>query len=355
MTKTPATTIRDLLYLDFDKAASIWSQFEEGLLERESVTEDRGKNRTAGAKFGIPGLVEANLGADYLQKRSVLQSRTLHHDILNRIEDRLAYGGLVTDLSQLLDPAESDARAIRTAIGGRPYLKARGSGVIEDYRHILAIGEKFNEIVAFLAKAGQETAKKSPEYQQLQQVVKDAKATAESIKDRNQKAVQKAKVNQAQQRLDELVKPKLTTIDPWLVDGMRLLINTFMSARINFRIYPFPACPSFQVLCNLKRECFVDADLEHLLYGYGNRPNVPLAVFGLITSLPSEHGDSFDPMREFEEDPTLSERASFEKGFRRVFGGMEGMEALVRYSRYPNVTVHPIAVYRSFEVDSKAG
>ena len=25
-------TLRDLLYLDFDKAASIWSQFEEGLL-----------------------------------------------------------------------------------------------------------------------------------------------------------------------------------------------------------------------------------------------------------------------------------------------------------------------------------
>jgi hypothetical protein len=61
--------IRDILYLDFDKAASIWSQFDEGLLERVSVTEDAGKDRAAGTKFGIPGVAEASLGVDYLQKK----------------------------------------------------------------------------------------------------------------------------------------------------------------------------------------------------------------------------------------------------------------------------------------------
>jgi hypothetical protein len=45
----------------------------------------------------------------------------------------------------------------------------------------------------------------------------------------------------------------------------------------------------------------------------------------------------------------LSESMALEKGFRGVFIGLEGMEVLVRYSRYPNVTVHPIAVYRSFQ------
>src|SRR4051812_34408019 len=58
-------SVRDLLYLDFDKAASIWSQFEEGLLERISETEDSGKDRTAGTKFGIPKLAEASLGVEY--------------------------------------------------------------------------------------------------------------------------------------------------------------------------------------------------------------------------------------------------------------------------------------------------
>jgi hypothetical protein len=53
-------------------------------------------------------------------------------------------------------------------------------------------------------------------------------------------------------------------------------------------------------------------------------------------------------MKEFESDTALPEHIAFEKAFRAMFGAMEGMESFVRYSRYPNVTVHPVAVYRSF-------
>ena len=56
--------LRDLLYLDFDKTASIWSQLDLSLLERVSVTQDSGKDRSAGAKFGVPGVAEANLGVE---------------------------------------------------------------------------------------------------------------------------------------------------------------------------------------------------------------------------------------------------------------------------------------------------
>ena len=341
-------TIRDILYLDFDKAASIWSQFDEGLLERVSVTEDAGKDRAAGTKFGIPGVAEASLGVDYLQKKSTLQSKTLHHDLLNRVEKRLLEAGLVTDLAGAVQPKDASPETIRSAIGTRPYLRAEGNSVLEDYRRILAIAEKFNEIIGFIIKATQETAKKSLAYAELRQLIAAEDAAADQIKDRNQKALKKSQAKAMRHKLDELLKPQLSLVDDWLVDGMRLFINTFMPSRINFRIYPFSSCPSFQVLCNLKRDCFLDSDLEHLLYGYGNRPNVPLAVFGLITSLPPKEQPAFNPMKEFEDDPELGKSAAFEQGFRGIFSGMEGMEAIVRFSRYPNVTVHPIAVYRSF-------
>lgn len=347
--------LRDLLYLDFDKAASIWSQFERGLLERISVTEDTGKTRAAGTKFGVPGVAGVNLGVDYLDKRSTLESKTLHHDVLNRIEERLIQAGLVTDLSEAVNPSESSAETIRDAIGNRPYLRAEGHSVVEDYRRIVAISEKFNELVAFIARSGQEAIKQSPEYKQLEDLIAAAREAANTVQDRNQKAVQRDKAKTIQRQIEDLAKPQLTNVDQWLLDGIRLWINTFMPNRINFRIYPFPNCPSFQVMCNLKRDCFVDSDLEHLLYGYGNRPNVPLAVFGLVTSLPADSVPGFDPMKEFETDVRLPERVAFEKAFRAIFGGMEGIEAIVRYSRYPNVTVHPIAVYRSFPVGERPG
>jgi hypothetical protein len=354
MAKHEKIVIRDLLYLDFEKAASIWSQFDEGLLQSESITLETEKSGAAGAKVGIPGLAEANLGADYLHKRATLQSRTLHHNILNRVESRLAEVGLVADLSEEMSANESSPEKVRATIGDRPYVRASGPSVLEDYNRVLAITEQFNKMAEFIARSGQEAVKKTPAYQELEADLSALRKAIGSIPDRNQKAIQKNRLKTLEDTVQEMTKPSLAGVDQWVLDGVQLWVRTFMSSRINFRIYPFSNCPSFQVLCNLKRECFVDDDLEHLLFGYGNRPNVSMAVFGLITSMPSSEPNAFDPMQEFADSPSLSEKAGFEKGFRSMFGAMEEMEGFVRYSRYPNITVHPIAVYRSFLRPSSA-
>jgi hypothetical protein len=246
--------------------------------------------------------------------------------------------------------AQTSPDAIRDAIGDRPYLMAGGTSVLEDYRQILARIESFNSIVALISRAGQETLKQSTEYRDLEGMLAAEKARVSAIKDRNARTIQKATVDATEAKLKALVKTPPPGIDPWLVDGIKLWINTYGPSRLHLRIYPFLNCPSFHVLCNLKRDCFVDADLEHLLYGFGHRPNVPLEVFGVITSMPTKEEPSFDPLREFEETESLGEREEFEKAFRGVFRGMDGMEAFMRFSRYPIVTVHPIAVYRSFRM-----
>lgn len=344
-------SIRDLVYLDFDKAASIWSQFQEGLPDRVSLTAETGKTKKAGTKFSVPTIADANMDVDYLEKRSTLESKTLHHDILNRVEKHLADSGLVTDLTKALDAEESSASQIRGALCGRPYLRVAGASVIEDYRKILKITEKFNDLAAFTARPGLEKLKQSAEYTELEALIAETRIGIGKTVNRKTKADEKARAEALERKLEEMGNPK-AAVDQWILDGLRLWIETFMSERINFRIYPFVNSPSFQVLCNLKRDCFVDSDLEHLLYGYGNVPNVPLAVFGLITSLPSETSASFDPMAEFETLAEVPEPVAFEKAFREIFGAMDGLENFVRYSRYPNVTIHPIAVYRSFLADT---
>jgi hypothetical protein len=198
-----ALTIRDLLYLDFDKAASIWSQFEEGLVERTSVTDDSGKERAAGTKFGIPGVAEANLGAEYQKKRSTLQTRTLHHDVLNSVERRLSQEGLVVDLSKI-SKDESSPTKIREFIGIRPYLRAEGASVLEDYKRIVTISQKFNKIVEFLQKIGEENMKQSPQYIQLQESLVKARQAAEQSANRNQRAAQKEVLKEMQRQLEEL-------------------------------------------------------------------------------------------------------------------------------------------------------
>jgi hypothetical protein len=122
-----------------------------------------------------------------------------------------------------------------------------------------------------------------------------------------------------------------------------------MPGRINLRIYPFEHYPSFQIMANLKKECFLDGDIDHVLFTYGPRPNIKLTVFGLITSIPNKEDEYFNPLSEFEslEDEEKTSEISFEQGMRGLFVGMEGFEKMIRFSRYPNVTIYPYAVYRN--------
>lgn len=340
--------INDFLYFDFEKAASIFSQLEGGLRERLSVTEDKSKDTSAGATFGIPKIAEAKLGADYVEKRSVIESKLLHHDLFSRVESQLGERGLVSDLTSSEHENLGSSEEIRNAIGTSPYVKASGWGVIEDYRRIAFISENFNKLISFVSQCGISAIKESPEYVAFLEQIEELRTTANSMQNRDQKAVAKQQLKTLQKTLEDMLKPQVTPVDQFLIDGIKLWINTFMPNRINFRIYPFEKHPSFQVICNLKRDCFVDQDLEHLLYGYGNRPNVKLAVFGLITSIPSKEDIIFEPLDEFNNTQDKTDKIAFEEAFRRLFGAMDNIEAFTRYSRYPNVTVHPIAVFRMF-------
>jgi hypothetical protein len=147
----------------------------------------------------------------------------------------------------------------------------------------------------------------------------------------------------------------LDVVSEWLVHGVRQWVDTFMRDQINLRIYPFESLSNFQVISNLKRECFVDANLENLIFAYGAQPNMPLTVLGLITSLPPKDAQRFDPLAEFEERAgALSESEEFEAAFRGVFSGALAFESFVRFSRYPNITVYPLAVYRTVRVPIKS-
>jgi hypothetical protein len=117
-----------------------------------------------------------------------------------------------------------------------------------------------------------------------------------------------------------------------------------MPERINFRVYPFESVPEFQVIANLKRDCFVDGNLENILFAYGIRPNVKLTIIGLITSIPSRNGTEFNPIIQGGTDKGNQDMG---KAFQQLFSSMQGVENLVRFSQYPNITIFPLAVYHS--------
>ena len=89
--------------------------------------------------------------------------------------------------------------------------------------------------------------------------------------------------------------------------------------------------------------------MANVIFAYGTRPNVHLTIFGLITSLPTSDNTGFNPWEEFQNRLTSngSDEDAFQAALGNVFSSMEGFEKFVRFARYPNVTIYPIAVYRS--------
>jgi len=338
--------LKDLVYFDFDKTASIWGQIESGLTERFSSNDAMRGERNKRIRHGLERSQGSDGYAVDAQERGILESKLLHHDLLNTVEGDLAELGLVADLNALLPDNESDARAIRGALGGNPYLRAEGWAAVEDYQRIFSIADHFNEIIDFIGKAEIQSVRNTEGYQELQRALDEARIAINAQADRNQKAIAKTKLQNAERQIAEMLKPGISPIETWLLEGIQKWIATFMPNRINFRVYPFDECPIFQVICNLKRDCFIDEDLEHLIYGYSNRPNIRFTVLGLVTSLPPEGPHPFDPMQEFEALSDTTDRIIFEKLFRSLFNVMGEIESFVKFSRWPNVTVHPLAIFR---------
>src|SRR4051812_47667118 len=98
--------LRDLLYFDFDKAASLWSQLAGGLREKVSLTTEGQSDKKRGLTLGIPKVFEAQFSGAAAEKQSVLESKTLHHDLLNLLEENLTDLGLAVDLNRAVPATE---------------------------------------------------------------------------------------------------------------------------------------------------------------------------------------------------------------------------------------------------------
>jgi hypothetical protein len=347
--------LRDLLYLDADKAASIFSQIYGGLTRETQEQTEEARDRRRGLGIDL-GLLKPEFASVTTERGSVIETRVLHHDLFRHVEDALFQLGVAVDLNQALEGQTSTREAVRSVIsnGSFAYVRVEGWAVIEDYDRIKRVAGEFPALLEFIQRAALSGLEDVAEYKQLRKGLEEARLAAEQQKNRDARNKALRAVRKQEEELEATMLRLLELDEPpeeWLIEGIRKWIDVFLPGRITFRLYPFEELSTFQVLGNLKREAFADADLGNLLFAYGSRPNLKLTMSGLITSMPPQEGDAFNAMAEFDHlAADQQEDVVFERGFRGLFDGMEGLEKLSRFSRYPNITVYPLAVYRRVNV-----
>ena len=368
-----STKLRDLVYFDINKAASIFSQLEMGLLtETKSTKKDTVEliNEILKQEETIPrekkevvlSLEEEKIK---VEKKLTLESKVLHHDLLTRVEDLLFEENLIIDIgnqlnNEILSNCEQPLDLIRATIGEIPYMRAEGLAAIEDYERIQKIATKFNDILEPIKYSLLQGIAQTTEYQEAVQQIDILQSLANAPSQEHQKEIINNQAKYLEGLLQEQIQAFLssqlggTSIPQWLIDAIDLYINTFMKGRVNIRIYPFDSFPHFQVIANLKRGCLLDSDLENLLFAYGTQTNLKLTVIGLITSLPPREKNIFNQMDEFnyEVEPQMEQARAWEKAFRGLFAGFHEIEKLMRFVSYPSTVIYPLAVYRTIR-DSK--
>jgi len=268
--------------------------------------------------------------------------------VFDQLERRLLEAGAAVDVSAVQGAAAPELKSIHDKVKAVSYLRAEGWATIEDYERFKSIADHSNAMIEFIGRCTIHSVEQSEDYRKAQQELDNVRAVAKKETDRNKRATLEQRIKAMEQRFRQQVaeKTQMEGLPDFMVDGFGLFIDSFLHGRIGLRVFPHETLPEFHVLANLKKECFVDSSFENVLAAYGAKPNVKMSVLGLVTSIPEQSGPVFDPMSLYKAAAEKKEDAKMEHAFRQFFNALDVLEGLVRFSRYPNVTVYPLAVYR---------
>lgn len=333
--------IRDFIYVDTDKAVSIYSQLTGGVVDVREQTRSKSDSTDNKRHYDFK-VFKHDAGGSAISGESEKSVIKPHHALLNELEEKLSECGHLIDLAAEEFSENLSDPEFRQKLKKSFCIKARGRALIEDYERIKKISETFPDITAFINRSIAENAGLG----ELERQLSAAEKGIREIKNRNTRATKQAQIQSLKEQLNVARSAKqIDTVSQWLLDGVAKWIDTYLPGIINLRIYPQKDNTSEHILGSLKRECVEVGDLNYLHYTYGSFPTEDLTIVGIITSVPEQEGELFNPLEEFERE-NLKDSESVEAGFRRLFRGFDGLEAMIRTVHYPRVLVYPILVYR---------
>lgn len=333
----------DYIYVDLDKAISLYSQLTGGVVELREAQSEKGATADNKRNYDFKVFKHDAGGTSHDIEQNKVTIKP-HHALLQELESELLTSGYLFSLDDLTEDNSLKDPSLRASLKSALCIKCTGRIVIEDYERMKKIGHDFPEIVKLINRSHEDTLRNTPEYQQIENQIKEMEGTSG---DRNKKAAAKQNAKELRTGLDSLVANSraVKVVPQWILDGMKTWIDAFLPNITNIRVYPSGGQHDEHVFGHLDAKNFTISDPTAFHFTYGSFPTEEFTMLGIITSVPTEKDDSFVPLAEFQKD-TLADYERVESAFRGMFRGFDGIEAMVRTCRYPRVLVHPVLVYR---------
>lgn len=348
--------VKDFIYLDMEKVSSLYSQLTGGIIQQYEASTSLSSNSKNLRNYDFK-IFKHEAGGTDSASQSLKETRISHHDIYNELENSLFENGYAAEIGIDITKEQIESGEATHIFENTLCVKAEGWGVLEDYERISRIADNYGDIAALINKSIESSFKNSPECADLLEKIELQKSEIKGMKNGQQKTKRKNELVDLEASIQNLIESKqVGAVEDWIIEGMRNWIRVFLPRIFNFRLYPFDDLDDFHILSNLKRESFIENDTESVHFLYGSKPSVKISILGVITSIPQESGQLFDPMQEFDDEEVEeegNEAESIEKAFRGIFRGFDGFEEMVRTCRYPRIMVQPIAIYRTIKPNKK--
>jgi len=343
-------SLYDYLYVDLEKAISLYSQLTGGVVELRETQSEKGSLSDNKRNYDFK-VFKHDAGGTSHEKEQDKATIKPHHALLQELEEELSASGYLFDLNNIVDNKTLKDTEVRSTLKNVLCIKCSGRIVIEDYERMKKISEDFPKIAELIRKSTTNSLQKTPEYQNIEKQISEL----ENIQgDKKQKREATKAVVELRKSLDEFLDSNntLEIVPQWILDGTKTWIDTFLPNITNIRVYPFAEQNDEHVFGHLEASNFTISDPTAFHFTYGSFPTEEFTMLGIVTSVPSDEEESFMPMQEFDKDE-LADYESIENGLRGLFRGFDGFEGMVRTCRYPRILVHPILVYRQTSPNNK--
>lgn len=344
--------IKDFIYLDMNKVSSLYSQLLGGIVQSVEAFSSSSENSKNLRNYDFK-IFKHEAGGTETESQQLKETRISHHDIYNELEKELFNNGYAAEIGVDVTKEHIDSGEAVQLFENTLCVKAEGFVVLEDYERITRIAHNYEDITKVINQSVLSSLKETPEFQDILNQIDVMKEDIKKMKNGQQKTKKKNELEKYENNLNDLISTKqVGKVDDWIIDGLKTWVRVFLPDVFNVRLYPFEDSENFHVMSNLKRGFFLDDNTESVHYLFGSKPTIKVTMLGVITSIPKKEGDSFDPMREFDNtdlEEKGNEAQSVESGFRGVFRGFDGLEEMIRTCRYPRIMVQPIAIYRSIK------
>jgi hypothetical protein len=338
----------DFIYVDRQKVVSLYSQLSGGVVETLESSKEQSHERDNKRNYDFKVFKHAAGGADHDRSSEKITVKP-HHALILELEQELQRQGYLLDLTR--DGQSSSLRdaAVRKQLRQTLCVKVRGRAVIEDYERMKKVATDFPAVASFINRCVESSLKGFAGYVSLKANVEVLERDAKQVKDKVARAEHELQLKQVRDQFNALTKTaRVGDVEKWILDGFQTWVDAYLPGINNLRLYPDGCAPDEHLFGHMKRDGLEEEDSAVLHFTYGSMPTEQWTLLGIVTSVPEESRDQFNPLAEFERGE-LVDLESVERGFRALFRGFDGIEALVRTCRFPRVLLQPLLVYREVQ------